>query len=474
MEKAREKTNWNYLGKWVQPPLFTSYWRNFGERDGYLALGLPEISGSLLYLDGHHLMLSREVLLLEEGATKALIEEDRGFFQKIFRESDRITKNYLKFTQGMKFDGSSAGDVFREFSSKTDEMFCPWMAAFLLGPFVTRFLDLELEKENLIQMDLLSHFNLPRPTFLIQQEREVRAFKKQFEALEISHMLEEPPKRAITMLMNTHPQLARGLKFHMAEYEWVGTHHCWGDPLTPERLFFQIREAINAPRAQSREIAISGRLEYLISLVKEFAYWRQFCAECSAIGLFRARGLLKEAASHLGIGYDDIIWLTKGEISKALEKNSRQPLAKVRGRRKIYGYFPDGEGEEVIGGGKVTQLIARLVPKFDFEQKQLYGTVGSMGEAKGRVFVAFTPLEAIPMRKGDILVVPQTTPDYVMVMKKAAAIVTDEGGITCHAAIVSRELGIPCIVGTKIGTSMLKTGDRVEVDANRGIIRKLD
>lgn len=58
-------------------------------------------------------------------------------------------------------------------------------------------------------------------------------------------------------------------------------------------------------------------------------------------------------------------------------------------------------------------------------------------------------------------------------MERAATIITDEGGITCHAAIISRELKIPCIIGTKIATQVLKDGDRVEVDANKGIIRIL-
>lgn len=59
-------------------------------------------------------------------------------------------------------------------------------------------------------------------------------------------------------------------------------------------------------------------------------------------------------------------------------------------------------------------------------------------------------------------------------MKKAGAIVTDEGGILFHAAVVSRELSIPCIIGTKIATQVLKDGDLVEVDAEKGIVKKLE
>jgi pyruvate,water dikinase len=66
-----------------------------------------------------------------------------------------------------------------------------------------------------------------------------------------------------------------------------------------------------------------------------------------------------------------------------------------------------------------------------------------------------------------------TRPEFVPLMKKASAIVTAEGGITCHAAIVSRELGIPCVIGTKNATKVLKTGDEIEVDAEKGIVKIL-
>ena len=67
-----------------------------------------------------------------------------------------------------------------------------------------------------------------------------------------------------------------------------------------------------------------------------------------------------------------------------------------------------------------------------------------------------------------------TRPEFMPILNKAAAIITDEGGLTCHAAIVSRELDIPCIVGTKVATQILKDSDRVEVDSERGIVRKLN
>ncbi len=74
-------------------------------------------------------------------------------------------------------------------------------------------------------------------------------------------------------------------------------------------------------------------------------------------------------------------------------------------------------------------------------------------------------------KNGEILVSSMTIPDFLPAMKKAAAIVTNEGGVLCHAAILSRELGIPCIIGTQFATHILRDGDYVEVDANNGVVK---
>ncbi|OGY43123.1 MAG: hypothetical protein A3J62_03415 [Candidatus Buchananbacteria bacterium RIFCSPHIGHO2_02_FULL_38_8] len=104
---------------------------------------------------------------------------------------------------------------------------------------------------------------------------------------------------------------------------------------------------------------------------------------------------------------------------------------------------------------------------------QVTGSTASLGRAKGRVKVIYGPAGFKKMRKGDILVTGMTRPEMLPAIKLAAAIVTDEGGITSHAAIISRELGIPCIISTKIATKVLKDGDLVEVDANKGIVKKI-
>ena len=104
----------------------------------------------------------------------------------------------------------------------------------------------------------------------------------------------------------------------------------------------------------------------------------------------------------------------------------------------------------------------------------IHGTTASPGMVNGVVKIIQTIKEVSKIRKGEIIVCSMTRPELMPAVKKAKAIVTDEGGITCHAAIISRELKIPCIIGTKIATKILKDGDFVEVDANNGVIRVLE
>ncbi len=102
------------------------------------------------------------------------------------------------------------------------------------------------------------------------------------------------------------------------------------------------------------------------------------------------------------------------------------------------------------------------------------GTVASTGPAlRGRVQVIMNSYDATSFTAGFILVTPMTSPEYLPAMKASLGIVTDEGGLTCHAAITARELGVPCIIGTKVATKMLKDGDEVMLDATAGTIRKV-
>jgi len=124
----------------------------------------------------------------------------------------------------------------------------------------------------------------------------------------------------------------------------------------------------------------------------------------------------------------------------------------------------DNTSDQSVG---VIASIVGTVPK-----AILNGSPASPGIVVGKVKVITDPKDNDKVLDGDILVAPMTTPDFVPAMKRAGAIVTDKGGQTSHAAIVSRELGVPCIVGTSLATKKLKTNDTITVDAQKGEVYK--
>ena len=112
--------------------------------------------------------------------------------------------------------------------------------------------------------------------------------------------------------------------------------------------------------------------------------------------------------------------------------------------------------------------------KVDKKTKSFNGSVAySAGVVRGKVSLMFNARDMKKFVKGRILVAPETSPVFLPAMKKAKAIITDEGGIASHASITSREFKIPCIVGSKVGTKLLKNGQEIEMDTKSGEIKIL-
>ena len=173
-------------------------------------------------------------------------------------------------------------------------------------------------------------------------------------------------------------------------------------------------------------------------------------------------------------------------ISKAEQERQVVPDAQIQelarlGKKIEEHYGRPQDIEWAIEKGFVYIVQSRAVTTFKAGEERkvveeeagkilLKGETASAGVASGPVKIVRNMNELSKVQKGDILVTKMTTPDQVPAMQRAAGIVTDEGGMTCHAAIVSREMGTPCIVGTEHATEVLKEGEIVTVHASRGIV----
>lgn len=171
---------------------------------------------------------------------------------------------------------------------------------------------------------------------------------------------------------------------------------------------------------------------------------------------------------------EDSTSMTAEEIEKLL----RGIEVKNYSDRHIYSFVKwNNEKKEliIVAGGEAYRKIREL--EKEIPKEEVIGTPASKGFAKGKVRIilfSINPEEHLhKFQEGEILVSTTTGPEMVVIMEKAAAIVTDEGGLMSHAAIVSREFGIPCVVGTKYATEIFKDGDEIEVNANNGVVRKI-
>lgn len=149
---------------------------------------------------------------------------------------------------------------------------------------------------------------------------------------------------------------------------------------------------------------------------------------------------------------------------------SKEDLQKMSKEAFKCFYFPY-VGDIKIGDEALKEYELEHSDKHVEKTTEIKGRTAYPGQVSGKVRLILRGEDFNKFATGEILVASMTRPEFVPLMKKAVAIITDEGGITCHAAIVSRELKKPCIIGTRIATKILKDGDFVEVDANSGIVK---
>lgn len=224
-----------------------------------------------------------------------------------------------------------------------------------------------------------------------------------------------------------------------------------------------------------KKLGLTQKERKVFELIRNLAYYKWAREFEFQEGLFNFKRLQDELGARIGLTTIENKYLLFDEFSEAL-RNPAGYRRKIKKRLKNF-LVIDGKKTRIFEGGEAKIRFK----EFNFEKKftsknmeELIGTTANLGEAKGRVKIINFKSEMGKMQKGDIIVSQATGPELLPAMRKAAAIVTNEGGITCHAAIVSRELGIPCVIGTKIATQVLKDGDEIEVDANKGLIKILN
>jgi phosphohistidine swiveling domain-containing protein len=238
------------------------------------------------------------------------------------------------------------------------------------------------------------------------------------------------------------------------KYGWLRVRDVDSEPFSTEDIKNLAKEL--KPAEKHKKIEIPKELKKLFSEMQELVYYRTARTDVLYELLFLARPILKEACKYYNIEFKDL-------------KN--YPIDTIVDGKPIkYGENPSFAVYEE----RAIFSNDAIISEEGFEQSDsVKGTIAFKGFVKGYAKIVHFVSELDKVKKGDILVTQMTFPSFIAAMNRASAFVTDEGGITCHAAIVAREMKKPCITGTKIATKIFKDNDLIEVDANKGMVRKI-
>ena len=318
--------------------------------------------------------------------------------------------------------------------------------------------------------------------------------------LKICQKIKQTPSALNTFIQILAPENVHRLKLftaikkeieqHQIGYFWI--YNSWGNVRTISVFDFvdSIKQILSGPRDISREIKelenfekdIKVRKNLIIKkhkmtpwLVRMFTmfslllYWRDERKSQVQQMNYCLDVMGKEIAKRSHLTWEDLALCNPLEIKslpvrKDAIKRSRDLFA------QRYMMVWDGKKVEHLPKKSSQRLFKTLEDAIQKEVGEIRGMIACPGKARGEVVIINRADEFKKMAQGKILVSSMTRPDFVPLMKKAAAIVTDEGGITSHAAVVSRELKVPCVIGTQVVTKILHDGDKVFVNADHGIV----
>lgn len=215
--------------------------------------------------------------------------------------------------------------------------------------------------------------------------------------------------------------------------------------------------------------AFADYLPHRKEIVQQMGEWRLWARDhFNKVHEF-AEPLFSEIAHRLNLSLKELKFLKPKEIIDALQTKEKIPP-----RQQCYFIHEKGKSELFENASYPTEEGSALSSVREKNSTELKGRGTFPAQYEGNVRLILEKEDVRHIQPGEVLVLRMTTPDMMMEgIKKAGAIICDEGGITCHAAILSREFGIPTIMGTEMATKVLKTGDRVLVDAEKGIVRMI-
>lgn len=446
----------------------------------------------------------------------------RYFLNKIIKDkkfSKKVIDNIYKYSEKMesfcdKIDGltnikelsdKKLSDIYGEYINNLCAVRAwGWVPVFLDGgdiSFLTDYITREFKKY-LEKIDKEDKFGGYYPV-LSSSEKESEVQREEIARLNILlKILKEKQAKEIVKdiksnnynnFISKFPKIYKIIKKHLKDFCWL-TYAYVGPTMTIEHLFDLFNDNLkkgeisrqknskidhyrNIKKEKEKiikEIALPSNLIYLFEVSSEFMFIKDYRKGIYQRSYVSVDKILKEISRRTKMSLKGVKYLVFSEIKEVLKKKGDHyhGISQLREKKCCYtvinGVIKVSDGEDCEK--EIAKNIKKEKKTFS-GVKEIKGMTAYGGKVSGPVKIVLVEKDVSKVKEGDILVSSSTNPDLIVAMKRAAAFVTDMGGIISHAAIVSRELKKPCIVGTKEGTHILKDGDIVEVDADNGIVK---
>lgn len=455
--------------------------------DSFLRYGPPQINKELNFDNSmkHHLVLGRDTYASKQEFEKlkermiSVANKDDNFISKYLQKVDKDCTEYTKFINYLSknYNKKNLSESYIRYKNSTLKIISHLWPPLGIEDYLIKKIEENLSKYIDAKKDF-NTFNAALQSLISSDE--MTAIQKKRQAVLLL---------ALEIKNNKINKNSQKIKKIFKKYEYIEDH---GINFDGPSLKVFIEQIIEISRNEKPEIELDKMISDLQKIKKDkkeiikkyklnkniinlsncaakLPHTRLTRLEVIGEGAYKLKNnLFADIAKKLGI--KDILNLYNWEIEPSLKIGKVIKEAANRGKLHYFAIVNDYTKEFNKEEGKKLQSLIEKENKDNI--KEIKGNIACMGMAKGKVKIILSPEEFHNFEEGDILVTSMTMPDYLPIMKKASAIITDEGGISCHAAIVSRELKKPCIIGTKIATKVLKNGDLVKIDANRGLIKK--
>jgi phosphohistidine swiveling domain-containing protein len=445
---------------------FSTELKTFGQGKE-ISLQIYERGQVAAIYDENRLRVLGKIFLEKFLAEPALLEMIKTNFNRKEREIERFF-SIISEEEIAALDEKKLTDYYLEFLENYVGLFEWATSAEQMGLYLQDFLGekaLEAARgdRELAQKYFVALTTPTKPSFLKQQELELQKIIN--EGRNYDELLEQHARRWCWMRNTYGKGIVLEKKFF--EEEAKRLKEAGGLRMVTEE------EAAVAKKGVLEEMSASKELRRAVEIAEYYMELHDRRKGAVMRGIYCFEFFFKEFGKRMKLSEREVKALVPEEVT-AFFQNKQLPDKKMLAERikLCVGIWENGTRRLVVGK-EAEEWKERIYGSVDENQRILRGICGSPGIATGRVRILGSAKEIDKIQEGEILIATITTPEYVPAMRKARAIVTEKGGITCHAAIVARELGIPCVVGVDSVTRILKEGESVEVDATAGVVRRL-